>query len=608
MADKTFVLEFRQVTTGDGAQKLVEDINRVKALTDNVTGVAAQAPNALDPLVKSADELAEKIPVAEREMRRFVDATKDLDKNSGSSYSGLKSGIESLLSTMRNGGPTIGSFVGALRSASSVAGAGAAAGVGAVVSATAAVTVALVAATVKASKAIADFILEKEKLRDGVANLNFDKLENAKLTLAKQNAAIDEHLDRLRKWSDLAEKARASEESLARTKNEAVMSQATRESAERVAASGNDPVVQASEKGKLAALQATIDGANSTATAQREVDDAKSKLVSITEEQEKIGQRISENERRRETATLSLESILRQYTDDAKLQVALSSSVRAIDDEIKGLKDDELKSLKQGILERAKTQIDQRNTADKQIKSDEARAPVVDAQVVTANNSLQEATLRLQIAQDKSATSMIEAGKELGKGSDSIKAAIEETQRKLVEAKTNLAVTQGSTGAPASSAEQGAAYATVQQLDQQLAQLKAKESEMASATASFGAAIAVGANSIATESSRAKAVAEKAGTDAAEGAKASAKTITIAADGFKAAAAEGAGSMTEGIREMATSVGDVARGVAVEMKNLNVEVVGQFREMQRDIAYVKDIAVGASKKSDTALSQIANQR
>ena len=614
MADRIFEIEFKSTSTGDGAEKLVSDLDKLKQFVDQSPSQSLDTTTTqIKEVAKETQTLAEKIPVAEREMKRFLEANgmaagkaRELASeivNTAGKAGGLKDALESVIGPATSGEFSINALKKSLFALGSESAAVSSLGIAGLVVGLGL----LVKAAADSAEPIANFILSMDELMTSMAEVNFSRLEEAKLTLTTQNKAIDEHIEKLKMWAQLADEARKSEESLARTKNEATLAKATRESAERVAASGNDPAVIATENARLATLKATIDSDNTALAASNSLSTAKSKLSQLEGERVALSERIKKNEEARERALIAAGNAIAQYTKDEGDRARLSTSIAAIDEEIKTLKDDELKSIKQSILQRAKDYLQRSDEAKGQMEDDAKRRPVLDQEIITAGNALTEATLQLQIAQDKAATSMIDAGKEVGKGAETLKAAIADMQAKLVAAKESLAVARGSTGAP-NAAAQGMAYAAVQNIEQQLAQLKAQEAAMTAAAGSYATTIKTGAESIARESQNAAASVQSATDKAAKTAKTGGEEITTAAAEFKISTVEGAKSMTGGIQDMATAVKDVTRGVAAEVKQLNVEVVGQFREMQRDINRVKEIAIGARRQADIATDQVAASR
>jgi chromosome segregation ATPase len=619
MADKTFVLEFRQVTTGDGAQRLVEDINRVKALTDNVTGAAAQAPNALDPLVKSADELAEKIPAAEREMQRFLQANGMAANEAGrfageiargaQNLPGFKDALEGVIGPASAGEFNVNALKKSVMALGSESAAVSSLGLAGLVLGLGM----LVKGAYESSEPIANLILNLQGLNDEAVDASgaVANLEKEQLRLDKQGRALDDLKARLQSDKQEAEGLISAINRLEQAELSAALARIKRESAKRVAESGNDPAVEAAEKARVDTETASLTGKQEESRAQREVTKANDEVARLAYERASLERKLNQatvDRQKYEEAIRGLAERLQMQYEEAVTLATNSNKLRA-EIEAAQKSGDQARA---GALTSMKDAGKGFETADRTVQKAESGLDTNRQAQETAALGLREAAANLSAVQDKTALALQEAGKSYGEASRDLGVKIAEMTARLAEAKGGLAVAQGSTGAPASGAEQTDAYNKVMQIEQELARLRQLQEqasrEVSDSSGRFGESFTTGARSVQAASASAAAAVDGAGQKITATTQVATNAVSAAAERVVQATAEGVGGIAEGMTKVGTAVNATADRVVSGLDGIARTLEQRLNDIDRRISTVDAVAKSASRQAEIATSQIANQR
>lgn len=621
MADIKYEIEFAAYTTGDGAEQLAGQIERIKTLSGEARTLANDAAG-VDPfknLTDGAKAAADQIPAVSGALgptaQRFKLAQEEADKlrqslsDATSKMPGFKDAMESIISPASQGEVSVSGLKKAVMALGSES-----AAVGALGMAGLVVGVALlVKAADDAGEPIANLILDLQGLNkqtvDTTATLA--KLSAQQLKLEAQNKSLDDLHERLSRDREQADNLTAALLRLNQSQRDVETAKAQRESQQRIAASGNAPEVVAAEAARMALVKANADALSESEQAEAAVKKAKDEVARLTYEQSGIQRTLNEASQGRER----FEQLLRDRAEElgityveavrlAKDQNALQKQVNdllATKVDADAMRAGQLRDL--GTAGRAAAEAgstEQKATSKLEVNS---------TTLTTAQANLQTAMNQLAATQEKSATAMIEAGRAVGQGVAAIKDSIASLEQQIAQAKQDQS-SAAATNAP--SEVYIAAAEKVTELQARIAAAKAEQDQVSKliseSAASYQQSLNSGARAVETEAARAGAQAKQAAASAGSAAASGGQVISQAAEQFKSAAAGGAQSMTGGINNMAGAVTGMATTVTQQLDQLTLQIGQQLAQMNQRIAQAAAVAQAAQTQANVATAQVAAQR
>lgn len=631
MADRVFEIEFRSIATGDGAQTLKTELDGLKAALDQAAAVSGGtgAASAIEDVAKAAEMVKETVPMAERELQRFVEANRVVSSTvqpAGVHLESLRKTMSGVSQTMRGGTEAIGGLSTALQ------------GLSRALPALGQLGLAVSAAKIgyDIGKSIEENLLTPLLKASEGYDLIIEQAGEAKQAMSSA-AQVKSQYDELRsqiqsvgrEYESVISKVRQleqSQQSLRKAETERKISD-VRASSELAAAGAPDAAtaeaIRARAAVQIKALEAEgriADEAEKQADLQRELAEKSGNLVEI---QNRIDQAAAAAASKWEEYERKLNILRSAGIDPARMLVdrEYASGVKGSTAEnanaaaASGASSESLDLIAQAASSLRDVQLDALNSSDqaKQFAQENAgRLSELKATIDILNNNVAASGEKMRTAQNENAVSMLEAGRKTGEAATTIKTAIDTLTAQLSAAKNNLAVAQGSTGSPASGAEQTAAFQRVQEIEMELQRLRSLQdtaaTEVKAAAGRYGEAFTAGAESVRQTSEAAKSTLDSAGQTV----KAAADASTAALDG---AAAQVVQSTTAGIGRVAGSMEKLGSGVngSVEKVAAGVERVAEVTVQKLDavarrIAAVEAVANAARQQSDQNTSQIAAMR
>jgi hypothetical protein len=619
VADRVYEIEFRQTTSGDGAKQLVNDIDKVNSAVAGITAPAPETPTPLDPLIKSAEEASEKIPVAERELQRFLKANGMVEGQARqmaseiargtTNMSGFKDALEGLVGPASTGEFHINALKKSLfalgsesAAVSSIGLAGLVVGLGL-----------LVKGAHDSSEPIANLILRFQGLNDEVADASgaLGRLEKLNLKLDGQQQALEQMKQRLQEDRREADNLVAALNRVEQSRLKAETARINKEEAQGVAAAGGDKVQESIVRARAEAQRAALSGQTETAEAERGVTSAKDEISRLAYEQVALEKRLQQALSERE----KFEVIIRQKAQE--LALSYDEALRLAQDSNKISAE----------IERAQKSGNQGEAADFDVLRQAGKSfGKADRTATTAERGLNEnrqarevADLGLQAAvndlkavQEKNTQTAGEVGKQYGEANRDLAGKVAELTAQLAADKERLAVTQGSTGNPGTAQDQGAAYQKVQETEQALQRAKQLQEDAArenvALSARFGESFTAGASAVKASADAAKTAVDSAGQAVSAAATVSTNALEATATRVVASVDGNLGKIPVAMDKLGGSLTGAFDRVAGGVERIAGAVDTRLAVLERQLATVDTIARSASRQAEIATSQIANQR
>jgi hypothetical protein len=619
MSDRVFEIEFRSTYTGAGAERLREDLGDLNQQVEEITAPTGSEPTPLDPLIKSAEEASQKIPVAERELQRFLAANGVAAGEAGklatelargtTNLGGFKDALEGVLGPASTGEVNINALkksVFALGSesaaVSSLGLAGLVVGLGL-----------LVKGAYDSSEPIANLILSLQGLNESAVDASgaLAKVEKNNLKLDGQLQALDAMTQRLQEDRREADNLVAALNRVEQSRLKAETARINREESEGVAAAGGDKAQESIVRARAEAQRAALTGQTETAEAERGVTSAKDEISRLAYEQvaleKRLQQAISEREKfeviirqKAEELALSYEEALRLSQDSNKLRAEIDRAQKsgnqgeAADLDVLGQAG---KSF--GKADRTAT------TAERGLNENRQASAIADL-------GLQAAVNDLKAAQEKNTQTAVEVGKQYGEASRDLAGKVAELTAQLAADKERLAVAQGSTGTPGSAQDQTAAYQKVQETEQALQRMKQLQDDAAreiqAGSARFGESFTSSASSVKANADAAKTAVESAGQAVSAAATVSTNALEATATRVVASVDGNLGKIPVAMDKLGGSLTGAIDRVAGGVERIAGAVDTRLAVLERQLAAVDTIARSAIRQAEIATSQIAASR
>lgn len=620
MADIKYEVEFQAVSTGDGAERLASQIERIKELSGEARkALNEQGIDPFAPVAEGAKKAAAEIPAVGAALgptaTRFKLAQEEAARlreelaGATSKLPGFKDAVESIISPTSQGEVSVSGLKKAITALGSESATVSALGLAGLV-----VGVALlVKAADDAGEPIANLILDLQGLNKEAVSTTatLAKLEKQQLRLEAQSKSLDDLNERLVRDREQADNLTAALLRLNQSQRDVDTAKAQRESSQRIAASGNAPEVIAAEAARMALLKANNETLAETEKSEAEVKKAKDEVARLTYQQagqqRVLAQATQDRERFEQLVRDHAEALGISYAEAVKLAKDQNALQKKINDLLATKVDAD--TIRAGQLRDLGTAGKAAAEAAGTESKATTKVEVTSTTITTATANLQTAMNLFAATQDRSASAMIEAGREIGQSVATMKTSIADLQQQLATAKA--AQTQAATTNAPSEVYVAAAAKVValqQQVDAAKREQDAVSKLISESAASYQQSLSTGARGFETEAKRAEEQTKRAASEAGGAAKAGGATIVKAADQFHQATVEGAQSMNGGINKMADTVVSVTNGVAQRLDVAAERMGRQFEVINRRLDAVARTADTANRTASTAILQIEASR